>query len=156
MGIYSNTNQARCAHQEEQRARLLDQMIPVKTVVIGRASKDPCSSMVHCPSCRHWQAIQHAAIDSGKLTASFFNNRQLRYGRISRALCLFLSNPGRAFSREELLAFVWDDKTVVTGNVAVLIYDLRMLLVGQLVTLKNVRGQGYALEILTKTGKKRV
>lgn len=62
-------------------------------------------------------------------------------------LCLFLTNPGKVFTREVLLASVWDsDYAVETRTVDVHIATLRTKLKEYGSYIKTVRGVGYRME----------
>lgn len=65
-----------------------------------------------------------------------------------RLLQLFMQNPGRIFSREQLLELVWGDYgDIEPRSVDAQVYRLRRLLEaqGQEGLLESVRGQGYRL-----------
>ncbi len=76
------------------------------------------------------------------------NRIQLTYKEYE-LLCLFLSNPGRAFSRDQLFSAVWGDGFVgESRTVDVHVQTLRAKLGNCASMIETVRNVGYRLEVL--------
>jgi DNA-binding response OmpR family regulator len=64
-----------------------------------------------------------------------------------KILRLLAANPGRVFSRDQILDELWGgEKVVVDRTIDVHIRNLREKLGGAAALIKNVRGVGYKLE----------
>ncbi|MCS7232734.1 MAG: response regulator transcription factor [Synergistetes bacterium] len=64
-----------------------------------------------------------------------------------RLLSIFLQNPGRVFSRDELLEKFWGGKFVVDRTIDVHVSSLRKKLKGFGSSIRSVRGVGYKFEM---------
>lgn len=114
---------------------------------VARHKLDNCLQAAFCVQCSHWFLMRDKFVRLGLLDSEFFNHREFRLDRMSRAICFLLSNFNKVVSRSEILHYVWQaSETMTVGNVNVLIYELRLLLINQDVEIVSIRGLGYRLE----------
>ena len=94
------------------------------------------------------RVLQHRAIcfDTQTLQVTSAGNEVLLTAIERRLLALFLSHPGRIFSRERILNSVWGtNEDPLTNIVDVYVGRLRKKLGTQGKSLETVRGEGYRL-----------
>ena len=130
------------AIRDVSERKRLEELRRAGDAVTGRApAEDPTGVL---PRVLEWRGLE---LDRFRLRA-FARGVDLKLSQLEfKMACVFLENPGRVFSREELLHLVWEGGTEKVRTVDARVKRLRVRLGDHGKGIETVHGLGYRLRL---------
>ncbi len=122
---------------------------PYKILVPKKAKLTPCIS--RCRGCHlfPFEQLENANINKGEDFGIFIIHGEHRKTSSHgvRLICALTRHRNEILPKDYLIQYVWPESTIVSNNLNVAIYDLRILLKGASIDIANHRKEGYSLTL---------